>query len=156
MIRQIICVFSAALLLGSAAHAAGYKVGDISISEAHARATVASQPSGAAYLTLENSGAAADRLVGVSSPVAGSAEIHTMSMDGDVMRMREVGTLPLAPAAKIAMKPGAGYHIMLMGLKKPLLEGDTFALTLDFEKAGRIEVPVTVGGKQAKPAAHGH
>ena len=156
MIRQLICVFSAALLLGSAAHAAGHKAGDISISEAHARPTVAGQPSGAAYLTLENRGAAADRLVGVSSPVAKSAAIHAMAMEGDVMRMREAGALPLAPAAKIAMKPGAGYHVMLIGLKKPLLEGDTFALTLEFETAGRIEVPVTVGARQAKPAGHGH
>ena len=149
-------MFSAALLFGAAAHAADYKVGDISISEAHARPTVASQPSGAAYVTLENRGAAADRLVGLSSPVAESAAIHTMTMDGDVMRMREAGALPLAPAATIEMKPGAGYHIMLIGLKKPLLAGDTFALTLNFEKAGRIEVSVAVGSKDAKPARHTH
>ena len=156
MIRQFLCVFSAALLLGGAAHAAGYKLGDISISEAHARPTVASQPSGAAYLTLENRGVAADRLVSLSSPVAESAAIHTMTMDGDVMRMRETGALPLAPAAKIEMKPGAGFHIMLIGLKKPLVAGDTFALTLNFEKAGRIEVSVAVDSKDAKPARHTH
>jgi len=73
-----------------------------------------------------------------------------------VMRMREVGELPLAPAARVEMKPGMGYHIMLTGLKQPLQEGAAFPLTLTFEKGGKVEVTVAVGGKQAKPAGHGH
>ena len=117
---------------------------------------MAQQPSGGAYLTLENRGSAADRLLEVSSPVAASAQIHTMSMEGDVMRMREVGALDLAPATKVDMKPGAGYHIMLVGLKQPLQAGDKFPMTLNFEKAGKIEVSVTVDGKEAKPSSHAH
>jgi copper(I)-binding protein len=155
MIKQILAVFSVALLVG-AVHAAGYRAGNISITDPHARPTVPGQPGGAAYLTLENTGDSADRLVGVASPIAQSTEIHTMRMDGDVMRMREAGELPLAPAAKVEMKPGMGYHIMLNGLKQPLQAGATFPITLTFEKAGKIEVPVVVGGKQAKPAGHGH
>jgi copper(I)-binding protein len=155
MIKQFLAVFSAALLAG-AVHAAGYRAGNISITDPHARPTVPGQPGGAAYLTLENTGGSADRLVSVSSPVAQSAEIHTMRMDGDVMRMREAGELPLAPAAKVEMKPGMGYHIMLNGLKQPLQEGASFPMTLTFEKAGKVEVPVVVDGKQAKPAGHGH
>lgn len=151
MIKQVLSVLSA-LLLCSTVHAAG----DISVTGAHARATVPQQPSGAAYLTLENKGSAADRLIGVSSPVAQSASVHTMSMDGDVMRMREAGALQLAPAAKVEMKPGAGYHIMLTGLKQPLQAGDTFPITLSFERAGKIEVSVVVDGKDAKPAGHAH
>jgi copper(I)-binding protein len=155
MIKQFLAVVSAALLAG-AVHAAGYRAGNISISDPHARPTVPGQPGGAAYLTLENTGGSADRLVSVSSPVAQSAEIHTMRMDGDIMRMREAGELPLAPAAKVEMKPGMGYHIMLNGLKQPLQQGTTFPMTLTFEKAGKLEVPVMVDGKDAKPAGHGH
>jgi len=155
MIKQILGVFSAALLVG-AVHAAGYRVGNISITDPHARPTVPGQPGGGAYLTLENTGGSADRLVSVISPVAQSAAIHTMRMDGDIMRMREAGELPLAPAAKVEMKPGMGYHIMLTGLKQPLQAGGTFPMTLTFEKAGKVEVSVAVDGKEAKPAGHGH
>lgn len=155
MIDKFLAALSAALLC-SAVHAAGYRAGDISITAPHARPTVPGQPGGAAYVTLENTGGSADRLVGVTSPVARSAEIHTMRMDGDVMRMREAGELPLPPAAKVEMKPGMGYHIMLIGLKQPLQAGATFPITLTFEKAGKVEVPVVVDGKQHKPAGHGH
>ena len=155
MINKFLAVLSAALFC-SAVHAAGYRAGDISIIDPHARPTVPGQPGGAAYVTLENTGGSADRLVGVTSPVARSAEIHTMRMDGDVMRMREAGELPLPPAAKVEMKPGMGYHIMLIGLKQPLQAGATFPITLTFEKAGKVEVPVVVDGKQRKPAGHAH
>jgi copper(I)-binding protein len=155
MIKQFLAVVSVALLSG-AAQAAGYRAGDISITDPHARPTVAGQPGGAAYLTLENTGRSADRLVGVSSPVAQSAGIHTMRMDGDVMRMREAGELPLAPTARVEMKPGMGYHIMLNGLKQPLQQGARFPMTLTFEKAGKVDVSVAVDGKDGMPAGHGH
>ena len=155
MIKQFLAVFSGVLLAG-AVHAAGYKVGNISITDPHARPTVPGQPGGAAYLTLENTGGVADRLLGAASPAAQSTEIHTMRMDGDVMRMREVGELPLPPAAKVEMKPGMGYHIMLNGLKQPLQAGATFPMTLTFEKAGKVEVRFVVDGRQAKPAGHAH
>lgn len=154
MIKQFLWLFVAALSAG-AVHAAGYRVGSISITDPHARPTVPGQPGGAAYLTLENTGGA-DRLVGVASPVAQSAGIHTMRMDGDIMRMREAGELPLPPAAKVEMKPGMGYHIMLNGLKQPLKEGATFPMTLTFEKAGKVEVTVVVDGNQVQPAGHAH
>ena len=155
MIKQYLTILSGVLLAG-AVHAAGYKVGNISITDPHARPTVPGQPGGAAYLTLENTGGVADRLLGAASPAAQSTEIHTMRMDGDVMRMREVGELPLPPAAKVEMKPGMGYHIMLNGLKQPLQAGATFPMTLTFEKAGKVEVRFVVDGRQAKPAGHAH
>ena len=155
MIKQFLTVLSGVALAG-AVHAAGYKVGNISITDPHARPTVPGQPGGAAYLTLENTGGTADRLVGAASPVAQSTEIHTMRMDGDVMRMREAGELPLPPAAKVEMKPGMGYHIMLNGLKQPLKEGASFPMTLTFEKAGKVEVRFVVDGRQAKPTGHAH
>jgi len=106
MTLRFLSFLSATLLLAGAAHGHSYELGAIRIGHPHARPTVAHQPSGGAYLTLENRGGASDRLTGVSTPVAASAEIHTMSMEGDVMRMREVGALDLAPAAKVEMKPG--------------------------------------------------
>lgn len=145
-----------ALLLAGAVHGQSQDAGDIRIGPSYARATVAQQPSAGAYLTLENRGSVRDRLIGISTPVARSAEIHTMRMEGDVMRMREVGTLDLAPAAKVEMRPGSGHHIMLMGLKQPLQAGDKFPMTLSFEKAGKVEISVSVGEKSAKPTGHAH
>ena len=79
-----------------------------------------------------------------------------MGMDGDIMRMREANQLPLPPAAKVEMKPGMGYHIMLNGLKQPLKEGATFPMTLTFEKAGKVEVTVVVDARKAGSAGHAH
>ena len=107
----------ATLAISTAAIAHEYRVGDILVDHPYARATVAGQTSGGAYLTLENKGNSADTLIAAQSPAAASVEIHTMSMTADnVMRMREVGTLEIKAKEKIAMQPGDGYHIMLIGL----------------------------------------
>ncbi|MEC4719076.1 copper chaperone PCu(A)C [Noviherbaspirillum sp. CPCC 100848] len=140
-----------ALLLTSLSHAHEYTVKELQIGHPYARPTIAHQPSGAAYLSIENRGGTADKLIGVATPAAKSAEIHTMSMDGNVMRMREAGEISLPSGAKVEMKPGNGYHIMLMGLSRPLKAGDKIPLTLSFEKAGKAEVSVVVE-ETAKPA----
>lgn len=133
-----------ALTAGSAL-AADYRVEDLYIDSPHARPTIANQPTSAAYLTIENRGTGADKLIAASSPIAKSVEIHTMSMEGNVMKMREVPNIALPPAAKITMQPGNGYHLMLFGLRQPLKAGETFPMTLTFEKAGKTDVTVTVG-----------
>jgi copper(I)-binding protein len=146
---------AAALLLAStafAAHAHDYKAGDISVGHPYARPTVPNQPAGGAYVSLENKGKTPDKLVGASSPVARSVEIHTMAMENNVMKMREVPGIELKPAEKTVMKPGDGYHLMLMGLKQALKAGEKFPLTLQFEKAGKVEVSVLVEDKNAKDA----
>ena len=117
---------------------------NVRVAHPYARSTVPGQASGAAYLTIENQGKQADKLIAITSPVAKSVEIHTMSMEGDVMKMREVQSIELKPHAKIAMNPGDGYHIMLIGLKQPLKRGDKFPLTLSFENSGKVDVSVTV------------
>jgi copper(I)-binding protein len=144
-----------AVLLAGVSHAHEYTVKQLQIGHPYARPTVAHQPGGAAYLSIENKGSQGDRLVGVTSPVAKSAQIHTMSMEGNVMKMREVGEIGLPPGAKVEMKPGNGYHIMLMGLNQPLKAGEKIPLTLSFEKAGKTEVSILVedAGKQAGPQA---
>lgn len=132
-----------------------YQAGGIYINHPYARATVPGQPSGAAYLTLENKGGQADRLIGISvaPATAARAEIHTMAMDGNVMKMHEVSGIDLAPSAKVTMAPGNGYHIMLLELRQPLKLGDKLPLSLSFAKAGKIEIMAEVeniGSKGAK------
>lgn len=136
--------FIVAVLLAGLTQAHEYTVKELQIGHPYARPTVAHQPSGAAYLSIENKGSNGDRLIGVASPVAKSAQIHAMSMDGNVMKMREVGEIGLPSGTKVVMKPGDGYHIMLTGLRQPLKAGDKIPLTLSFEKAGKAEVSVVV------------
>ena len=144
--KRIVSATALAVLSITAAHAHGGKAGDIEIKHPFATPTPPGAANGAAYIaTLENTGKQPDRLLRASSPVAARAEIHTLSMDSaGVMRMREAGEIALAPGAAIKMRPGDGYHLMLMGLKQPLKEGDSFPMTLEFERGGKAEVKVVV------------
>jgi copper(I)-binding protein len=129
----------AALLLIAGAAAA--ESGAVEVSDAWARATPAKAETGAAYLTLK--AAAGDRLVGLSTPVADKAELHEMTMDGSVMKMRQLASLDLPAAKAVVLKPH-GTHIMLIGLHQPLKNGQSFPLTLRFDKAGAREVTVAI------------
>jgi hypothetical protein len=151
MRRLIVSLVLAAL--GGSAFAADAKVGDLVITHPFATPTPPGAKTGGAYLKkVENTGKTPDVLIGVSSPVADRVEIHTMAMDGDVMRMREVGKIPIAPGKSVLMSPPMGYHIMLMGLHAPLTAGQKVPLTLTFEKAGKVEVSADV---EAAPAGDG-
>jgi copper(I)-binding protein len=108
---------------------------------------------GAAYMTLINQGNQADRLLGASGDVAKMIELHTHLMEGGVMKMRPVQAIEVKPNEPIVFKPG-GLHIMLIGLKQPLVEGQTFTLTLNFEKAGKIPVAVTVTRMNPEDGQH--
>jgi copper(I)-binding protein len=132
------------ILIVSASVWAHDSIGNLQVEQAIARPSFPGQPSGAVYLSIENHGKKPDHLVSLSSPIAQSAQIHTMSMDGNVMKMREVTAIELKPSSKMVMQPGNGYHIMLIGLKQPIKLGDQFPLTLNFEKAGKLNVSVTV------------
>ena len=141
-----------ALLTASVcAHARDFKLGAIAIGHPYARATVPGQPTGGGFLKLENKGDT-DRLLSASASVSGSVELHTMSMDGDVMRMRQLDAIDLPAGKTVELKPG-GLHIMFMGLKAPLKAGDSFPLKLKFEKAGEVtvEVKVEAPGKEGMP-----
>lgn len=116
----------------------------IDVEKPYARATPAGAMSGAAYMTLANETQTADRLTGASSEVAAKVQIHEMKVVNGVMKMREVaGGLAIPAGGSVALKPGS-YHVMLMGLKKPLVAGQSFPLTLTFAKAGNISVTVPV------------
>ena len=101
----------------------------------------------AAYFLLRNTGARADRLLGGETEAAASLEIHESRIEDDVMRMRRVDELEVPPDGEVVLQPG-GLHIMLLGLRRPLAEGDTVLLSLDFQHAGRLDIrfPVRVAG----------
>ena len=136
------------------ASAHSFKVGAIDIGHPHARPTNAGQQVGAGYLKLSNQGAA-DRLLSATSPAAASVELHSMSMEGDVMKMRQVDAIDLPAGQTVELKPG-GYHLMLMGLKTPLKAGDKLPLTLKFEKAGEVVVTVNVEHPKTGDASGQH
>ena len=138
----------AALCLGAAAHE--YQAGTLKIGHPWARMTAPGQPSGGAFFKLSNGGAAADRLLGGSTPAADHVELHSMSMDGNVMKMREVSAIDIPPGQSVELKPGA-WHLMLIGLKAPLKSGDKVPLTLKFEKAGEVKVELKI--EEAAPGA---
>ena len=144
-----------------AALAHGFRAGDIAIGHPFATPSLPGTSNGAAYFaSLENTGAAPDRLVRATTPAAARVELHTMNVDAQgVMRMREIDGIALAPKEKIQMRPGSGMHLMLMGLKEPLKAGASFPMTLQFERAGSVEVSVKVetpktGDAPAGPHKH--
>jgi copper(I)-binding protein len=114
----------------------------ISVDNAWSRATMPSARTAAIYVTITDHDGP-DRLIGVSTPVAGKAEVHETIHDGDIMKMRPSDGVAIAPGATISFAPG-GSHIMLTELKQPLAGGQTFPLSLHFEKAGTVEGTVTV------------
>lgn len=140
-----------AVAFAAAAH--DYSIGDLKIDHPWARATPGAITTGAAYLTVTTQGQAPDRLIAAETPRAAKAELHTMMMDGDIMKMRQVSAVEINPGEPTLLKPG-GLHIMLIGLKAPLREKDSFPMTLTFEKAGKLEVQVTVESAGARDAGH--
>ena len=137
--------FVAGLVVASAALA---QTGQLDVTNAWARATPGKAETGAAYLTIQSP--TADRLLSVFSPVAKKAELHTMSMEGMVMKMRPLAGVDIPAGQPVTLKPG-GEHIMLLGLNSPLREGQSVPLSLTFEKAGTRTVTVAI----EKPGAAG-
>jgi len=151
-------VLTASLLLAcSALHAQ-----TVEVSDAWVRATVPGQKGTGAFMSITAKDGA--KLVGISSPVAGIAEVHEMKMEGDIMKMRALPMLDLPAGQSVQLKPG-GYHLMLMDLKQPLPQGSTVPLTLRLQDAQGVEtrlevsVPVSTaalaGNMAGKAAGHG-
>lgn len=126
------------------------RAGDLVITQPWSRATPGGAKVAGAYLIVENKGAAADRLVGGSADIAGRVEIHEMAMDGGVMKMRALEKgLAIDPGKTVKLAPG-GYHVMLMDLKGSLKQGDKVPVTLQFEKAGKVNLTLDVQGVGAQ------
>ena len=145
----------AALVVASVAAgcSSGGGTADVKVTDAWARASSAVASAGAAYMKIENTGSAADALIGASSPAATTVEVHeTVAMgspapdasgDGGMMGMQPVKRLEIPAGGTVELKPGS-YHIMLIGLKQDLKVGDSIEITLEFEKVGEIKVTATV------------
>jgi periplasmic copper chaperone A len=138
-----------------AASAQDFSAGDIAIRHPFATPTRPGASVGAAYFGgLQNLGSRPDRLLRASTPASARVELHSGEIGSDgVMRMRELDSLPLPAGATIELRPGKGDHLMLMDLRKPLKQGESFPMTLHFELAGAVEVKVVV---QEAGAAAGH
>ena len=143
------------------AHAHDYSVGTLKIDHPWARATPKGANVGGGYLKITNTGATPDRLVGGVSAVSKRFEIHEMSMDNGVMKMRELAKgLEIKPGETVELKPG-GYHVMFIGLNRPLVQGEKVKAVVQFEKAGKVDVEFAVEAIGAQtsgdaPMKHGH
>jgi copper(I)-binding protein len=140
-------------------------IGSLKLTAAWARATPKGATVGGGYFTITNTGNAADRLVGGTSDVSNRFEIHEMSMEKGVMKMREMTSgIEIKPGQTVRFEP-SGYHIMFVGLKQPLKEGDHIKATLQFAKAGHASVDFVVESMGARSSGsqgdgklmqHGH
>jgi copper(I)-binding protein len=156
MFRKLSCIIAAALLAAPAlAH--DYTAGSLKIGHPWARATPKGAQIGGGYFAITNTGKEPDRLIGGSISVAKKFEIHEMSMDGGVMKMRAMPDgIAIEPGKTVTLKPG-GLHVMFVDLSQPLKQGERVPATLEFAKAGKVQVEFVVEGIGAThdaPAGH--
>jgi len=131
------------------ASAAPVIAGSLEISNGYTRATLPKAPVGGGYITIVNKGTEGDRLISASSPFAKSTSLHDMKMDGTMMKMAEMPDgIEIPAGGTVTLAPG-GLHMMFMGLTQPFVEGQTVPVTLVFEKAGSVEIQLTVGAINA-------
>ena len=130
----------AALMMAASAFA---DQGAVEVTQAWSREMPPGAPVGVAYFTISNHGHGVDRLVGVHTPVAGKAEMHTSVMKNGLMKMRRLEVVEVPPGEPTMFEPG-GKHVMLMQIRKPLKKGESFPMTLTFENAGDVDIRVTV------------
>jgi periplasmic copper chaperone A len=150
LIGKVLAMVLLACLAAAPAHGEDVKAGDLVISQAWSRATPSGAKVGAGYLTIENKGSAVDKLVSVSGDAAGKIEIHEMATVDGVMKMRPLDKpLAIEPGKTVKLAPG-GYHLMLQELKGPFKEGEKVPVTLQFEKAGKVNVSLDVQGVGAQ------
>jgi copper(I)-binding protein len=149
-----LCALVTVIVPATAQHAGGamhgtaapatYKVGSLTVTAPWARATPKGAPVAGGYLTITNNGSEPDRLVGGSFTAAARFEVHEMAMQNGIMRMRPLTAgLEIKPGETVELKPG-GYHVMFMGLKQQLTAGETIRGTLEFAKAGKVEISYPV------------
>ena len=150
MKSPIILIAITVLSLAASLQAQDLRIGALTIGEPWARASAGT--AAGAFLNIRNDGEA-DRLIGVTSEIAGETALHESRMDGGVMQMRHVEGIAVPAHGEVALKPG-GYHVMLMGLKAPLKAGDTVPLTLLFQNGGAVRVAVKVEALGAMGPGH--
>ena len=142
--RAVVGVFLGSLLLLTGCSTGASGTAGVTVGDAWARPAAAGDQPGAAYLTITNGGGQADTLLGVTSPVAGSVEMHETAMDSSgMMGMHPVERIDVPSGGVVKLEPG-GYHLMLVGLTRELRVGDTVELDLTFEHAGKVTVTADV------------
>jgi periplasmic copper chaperone A len=140
----ILALFSNYLLAQS------YKLGEVEVVHPWTWNTPPGAKVGGAFFTV-TAGKAGDKLLSAESPVAGKTEIHTHVNDNGVMRMRAISHIEIGSGKSVELKPGS-YHIMFFDLKRAFANGDKIPLTLSFEKAGKVQVEVSVEDRAAASA----
>lgn len=157
--RTLAAAFVCSVLLPAGiAQAQETRAGDLVIAQPWSRATPGGAKVAGGFLVIENKGSAADALMGGATDVAAKVEVHEMAVTNGVMTMRELDKgLPVEAGKTVTLKPG-GFHLMFTGLKRPLKEGDKVPVTLEFAKAGKVQLTFDVRGIGAKDAGgdHGH
>ena len=150
---KILTIVAALLMLGAgAAWAQNDRIGNIEVSNPWAPATGSVLTNTAVYLSLTDVGTKADELTGASTAVAQKTELHVFDVKDGVYGMHKVDGIAVTPgSAATVLRPG-GAHVMLESLKRPLRAGTTFPLTLDFQRAGQLQVEVRVESPQAAVA----
>jgi copper(I)-binding protein len=141
------CV-GATVILSSHVCAQVLKVDAVTISDAYTRATAPGQQVAGGFLKIQNKGNAPDQLISASSPAAGEVQLHEMSMEGNVMKMRQVKDIAVPAGGAVELKPG-GLHLMFMNIKAPLTAGESIPVKLKFAKAGEVEVKMPVNAMGA-------
>lgn len=134
--------------------ASAQQAGPITVSSPWTRAA-GQGGTGAGYMTLRNTGPAPDRLVAARAAIARTVELHTHLHENGVMRMRPVPAIDLPPGQEVLLRP-SGLHLMLIGLTAPLQQGQRIPVTLVFEKAGEVEVQLSIEGAGARGPATPH
>jgi copper(I)-binding protein len=143
--------FIAASVLPASSH--DYVVGGLQVDHPWTTPTQAGASTGAGYVIIRNKGRELDRLMTASSDIAERVEIHETARDGGIVRMRAVMGVEIWPGGMLEMRPN-GYHVMFIGLKRQIQAGDKIKGTLEFEKAGKVDVEFEVQNDGSKQAAH--
>jgi copper(I)-binding protein len=152
----------AVTLTAAAERPASFMAGNVMVMQPWSRATPPGAQTAAGYMTIMNHGTLPDTLLGGSTPVAGKLEIHTTSTTNGIMSMRPATDgIPLPPGANVVLQPVGAYHMMLSGLKAPLQPGTKIPATLEFSRAGKLTIeisvePITATGPSASPMDHAH
>ena len=154
-------LFCLGSIMAITANAHGFELGDLFVRHPYATPSLAGSQNGAVYFKgIKNAGKEADQLLSAKTQVAEKVEIHEMTMDGDIMKMRPLSSIDIPAGGEVSIAKGNpnGYHLMLLGLKKPLQEGDSFPVWLTFKQAGEVKVDVRVQVPKAssQPQEHKH
>ena len=149
MIMRFLTIATVAFCINSNAMANDYKVGSIEISSPWSRATPKGAQTAIGYMAIKNNGIAPDRLVGGSIDVADRFQLHAMTVEDGIAKMRELSDIEIKPGQSIEFKPG-GDHVMFVNLKRPLSRGDHVNGTLVFEHAGTVQIEYSVEGVGAQ------